>query len=201
MQVADHVSCLQELRPEAEVPVSMERRPLTARGRHGGAGGLGTVHTRAHQDGGAAPGRPLLLRLQVLVEQVGPVDIGHGVVAGERGPSSVWRKRAGCYPLRVEGGWGMSTGEEGGSPHGVEAPDGGGPASPRCLLRQQALSVPVGEEAGLAREARVAQLPACQLAVNGLQAQQEGPMAKPAREVSILTLLNKQVTSNWLYQQ
>ena len=65
MQVADHVGCLQELRPEAEVPVSVERRPLTARGRHGGAGGLGAVHTRAHQDGGAAPGRTLLLRLQV----------------------------------------------------------------------------------------------------------------------------------------
>ena len=72
---------------------------------------------------------------------------------------------------------------------------------PRRLPRQQALGVPVGEEAGLAREARVAQLPACQLAVNGLQAQQEGPVAEPAREVSILTLLNEQVTSNWLYQR
>ena len=102
---------------------------------------------------------------------------------------------------RGGGGWGTSTGEEGGSPHGVEAPDGSGPAPPRRLPRQQALGIPVGEEAGLAREARVAQLPACQLAVNGLQAQQEGPVAEPAREVSILTLLNEQVTSNWLYQR
>lgn len=87
-----------------------------------------------------------------------------------------------------------------GSPHGVEAPNGGGPAPPLRLPRQQALCVPVGKEAGLACEARVVQLPASQLAVNGLQAQQEGPVAKPAREVSVLTLLNEQVTSNWLYK-
>lgn len=97
VHVAHHVGCLQEPRVEAKVPVPVERRPLATQGGSGGPLGLGAVHAGAHQDGGAAPGRPLPPCLQVLVEQVGPIDVGHGVVTGENRHSSVrwWRCRDG----------------------------------------------------------------------------------------------------------
>lgn len=68
-----------------------------------------------------------------------------------------------------------------GSPHGVETPDRGRPAPPCRLPGEQALRILVGEEAGLAHQARVAELSARHLPVNGLQTQQEGAVAEPAR--------------------
>lgn len=65
-------------------------------------------------------------------------------------------------------------------PHGVQPPDGRGPAPPRRLQPDQVLRILVGEDAGLAHQTLVSQLSARQLLVNGLQAQQKGTVAKPA---------------------
>lgn len=67
-------------------------------------------------------------------------------------------------------------------PNCIEASDGRLPALFLCLLLYQVFSIAVGDCAGFTNQSLVLQLLACHFLVDGLQAQKESAMAKPAPE-------------------
>lgn len=67
-------------------------------------------------------------------------------------------------------------------PNCIEASDGRLPALFLCLLFYQVFSIAVGHCAGFANQGLVLQILACHFLVDGLQAEKESTMAKPAPE-------------------